>query len=503
MTHEEKRQIYRQGKYILETLENITMNGDAYCGSDFLFQRCQHDWKNLSAARFAQDKAALIRAEYLHQEGYHIYDQRTWNYEEAAAQDLAAIIPKLIMHSTRPIPSSLKCGEIELNDRQKEAIMLALSNPISLILGGAGSGKTTLIRTLVSSHARDGCTVVAAPTGKAAQNLRERTEIPARTVHSALGKTPDDDFLDNISWAKTELIIIDEASMMTLEMLAGILHRAPVSSHIVLLGDPNQLLSVGTGNVIPDLLALGIPHVDLEQQYRQNADASALRHNVLEFPRLTSSDQFQWDDSFRMVDANDEDIARIICEEAARRYRMGESVQVLSPTNYSSDCSVDALNKKIQDQVNPLTKETPVWENLHHMDRVLVTQNDYERGIYNGETGILWINELKQCAALLLDTHMTIFDTSKPPVHLKLAYAMTVHKSQGSQYDTIIMPASMAQSKMLSRNLLYTAISRAKKQVILVGSRSAVHVTMQRTLPPRRSKLVAKTNMRLYARRIA
>jgi len=330
-------------------------------------------------------------------------------------------------------------------------------------------------------------------------NARENIVLPIQLD----GRQVDEDFLDNISWAKTELIIIDEASMMTLEMLAGILHRAPVSSHIVLLGDPNQLLSVGTGNVIPDLLALGIPHVDLEQQYRQNADASALRHNVLEFPRLTSSDQLQWDDSFRMVDANDEDIARIICEEAARRYRMGESVQVLSPTNYSSDCSVDALNKKIQDQVNPLTQETPVWENLHHMDRVLVTQNDYERGIYNGETGILWINELKQCAALLLDTHMTIFDTSKPPVHLKLAYAMTVHKSQGSQYDTIIMPASMAQSKMLSRNLLYTAISRAKKQVILVGNRSAVHVAMQRTLPPRRSKLVAKTNMRLYARRIA
>ena len=173
MTYEEKQKIYFQGKYILETLENITMNGDVYCSSDFLLRRCQYDRKNLSATRFAQDKAALIRAGYLHQEGYHIYNRLTWDYEEAAAQDLAAIIPKCVMHSSRPVPSSLKCGEIEPNDLQKEAIMLALENPISLILGGAGSGKTTLIHALVTKYERRGYTVVTAPTGKAAQNLRE------------------------------------------------------------------------------------------------------------------------------------------------------------------------------------------------------------------------------------------------------------------------------------------------------------------------------------------
>lgn len=144
------------------------------------------------------------------------------------------------------------------------AVELALSSRLSLILGGAGSGKTTLVRAIMDHRPSKNGWVLCSPTGKAARNLTDRTGFQARTVHSALGMHPDEDFLSPVAWAHTDLVIVDEASMMTLEMLAGILCRAPGYCHIVLLGDPNQLLSVGAGNVIPNLLELGVPICRLE-----------------------------------------------------------------------------------------------------------------------------------------------------------------------------------------------------------------------------------------------
>ena len=511
-TDTEKDKIKKQAQYILAAMDDIGKNGDAYCTDEHLFRASKAVRPNLTGPQYHTDKSLLLQAEFLHREGYHLYAQRTWAYEVTAAKRLADILKDPTL-PVLAIPKELRVGDILLSEQQREAVELALNSRLSVILGGAGSGKTTLIEAIAHCFKDNadlfGGTVLAAPTGKAARNLTERTGIDARTVHSALGKQPDTNFLDPVSWSNTGLVVIDEASMVSLEMLAGILNRVRRNCRVVLLGDTNQLQSVGAGNVLPDLLKLGIPSILLAQQYRQSADAVALRQNVVNFPKLNTEHELQWDDSFRLLPADDRAIPDLLCKEAARRYLAGESIQVISPVKAKTGFSVQALNTRLQNEVNPLTAKKPTWGKFRDGDRVIVTQNNRDYKVCNGDVGVLYIRgekphrvailavrgELKTWQIDRVPGEYGIRNDDPPPPQLALAYALTVHKSQGSQYDTILMPASMATAKMLYRNLLYTAISRARKEVILVGSREAVNTAMQCIPYPRRSKLVARTNL--------
>ena len=247
----------------------------------------------------------------------------------------------------------------------------------------------------------------------------------------------------------------------------------------------------------------------MQQQYRQSTDAAALRQNVVDFPKLNGEHELRWDDSFRLLPADDRAIPDLLCEEAARRYRAGESIQVLSPVRVKTGFSVQALNTRLQNEVNPLTAEKPTWGKFRDGDRVIVTQNNAYYNICSGDVGVLHIRGEKphRVAALAVRGTLKTWQIDRgqgeygighddaPPPQLALAYALTVHKSQGSQYDTVLMPVSMATARMLYRNLLYTAISRAGKEVILVGSREALNTAMQCIPYPRKSKLVARTNL--------
>ena len=227
----------------------------------------------------------------------------------------------------------------------------------------------------------------------------------------------------------------------------------------------------------------------------------------MDFPKLNGEHELRWDDSFRLLPADDRAIPDLLCEEAARRYRAGESIQVLSPVRAKTGFSVQALNTRLQNEVNPLTAEKPAWGKFRDGDRVIVTQNNAYYNICNGDVGVLHIRGEKphRVAALAVRGTLKTWQIDRgqgeygighddaPPPQLALAYALTVHKSQGSQYDTVLMPVSMATTRMLYRNLLYTAISQAGKEVILVGSREALNTAMQCIPYPRKSKLVART----------
>ena len=484
--------------YILAAIEQLEKNGDTFFNDKQLFDAYCQENTQLTSEQYQWDKSTLIRKKLLHLEGGRIYLKRTWNYEVAVTNYLADILSNNVTKGVA-LPDPLTCGDVTLSSQQREAIATALSSRLSMILGSAGSGKTTLIQAMVKKAPFPAYTVVtAAPTGKAARNLTERTGIQARTIHSALGKIPDENFLDPVYWEYVHLVVIDEASMVSLEMLAGILNRVSKDCRVVLLGDPNQLLAVGAGNILSDLRELGVPITYLEQQYRQSESAEALRYNVVEFPNLHDISEFRWDDSFRLIPASDAEIAKIVCCEAAKRYLGGESVQVLSMTNHKTAFSAADLNRGIQDLVNPLTKGALTWGNFRNGDRMIVLKNNSEQDLSNGDVGLLQLWE--NTAILPLGHRAGIWNTEYPPKDLALAYALTVHKSQGSQYDTVILPVSTATSKMLYRNLLYTAISRAKKQVILVGSKEALHLAMQVTPRPRRSMLVPRTRMLLFRR---
>ena len=495
----------QRGVYILRGMEVIALSGDAYATEDELYKVCHRDNRYLTYSAFREDLHYLLKEKYLYLEGRRLYTTLLWRYEQSAAKNLTHILKAPFLCKAQ-LPEKLEVNDVQLTEEQRSAVELALSNRLSLILGGAGSGKTTLVRAIMDRRPSQHGWVLCAPTGKAARNLTDRTGFQARTVHSALGMRPDEDFLSPIAWAHTDLVIVDEASMMTIEMLAGMLCRAPDYCRIVLLGDPNQLLSVGAGNVIPDLLELGVPSCRLECSHRQSEASAGLTRNVTQFPKLLRAADLSFDDSFQMRLLPDPDIQGAVCEEAAKRYLAGESVQLLSPFNTATELSVAALNRVLQPRVNPHAEDTPhvamkkgpaFWNG----DRVMITKNDRDRGCYNGDIGRLFVyprsDESPRYSVLLSDGRFPTWETSDGLRHLTLAYAITVHKSQGSEYDTVLMPVARKFSSMMIRNLLYTAISRAKKQVILFGELETLDTAMQCVPRKRRSMLVPKTRMAL------
>lgn len=499
--------------YVLRALRDLCKSGDAYVTEDTLYKRCHTQYRSLPYKTFKCDLADQIRFGMIHLEGSRIYTQETWRYEQSAAQSLSAILMKPPFPSMA-LPEELVADGIVLCEEQRAAVAMALSNRLALILGGAGSGKSTLIRAIVDKIGLKD-TVICAPSGKAARNLKERTGLTARTVHSALGVQPDDDFLVPVVWSTTQLVIVDEASMMTLGMLAGILNRVPHFCHVVLIGDPNQLLSVDSGNVLPDLLELGIPYVHLEINHRQDAGAKALVHNVINFTQISHKDDLSFDKSFNMREMDEKTIQKALPAEAVTRFRAGESVQVLSPYNHGRMLSVCELNKIIRDEVNPLAPDKLVLskrrekgpydskevESYRDGDRVIICQNDRKRDCSNGDVGVLHILRADPSDVAfwveLPDGRCPAWNNISGLDTIALAYALTVHKAQGSEYDAVLMPISMGMYGMLSRNLLYTAMSRAKKEVIFYGDLQALDVAVQKPLPKRKSMLVAKTRMLL------
>jgi len=290
--------------------------------------------------------------------------------------------------------------------------------------------------------------------------------------------------------------------MMTLEMLAGLLTRMEKNCHLILLGDPNQLLSVGSGNVIPDLIDLGVPYILLETNHRQVDGSKALRHNVTEFGNLHSVAELLFDESFTFMQMDDDAVADQLVADAVHAYSAGESVQVLSPYNSCTKLSADKLSREIRERVNPAAPGKLELSTRYHTfrdgDRVIITQNDRDRDCNNGDVGILHITDVTYedhpaYHVQLSDGRRPHWITRDGLHHMKLAYALTVHKSQGSEYDRILFPVSSNAMNMMYRNLFYTAISRSKKQVFLYGSELALSTAMQREADARKTMLVAKT----------
>ena len=490
-----------QGGYILNALEQHFLNGDAYAMLNEVFPIVKRAKKDIPFDAFREDFASLVHEGLLRREGRRVYLRDTLRYEDSAATQLASILNRNELHCpTLPDTITTKEG-VPLCDEQRDALGLALSHRLSIVLGGAGTGKSSLIQAIAKfSSSGFGDLVLCAPTGKAARNLAERTGLIARTVHSALGVIPDADFLALVCWPNIRLVVVDEASMLTTGMLAGILERVTGSCRVVLLGDPNQLLSVGSGNVLPDLLQLGVPHICLMENHRQSKGASELLSNVTGFSSLRNGNDLVFGESFDLRSMSEKAAKTAIVDEAATRYKAGESVQVLSPFNNATELSVSKLNKAIREQVNPDTPgKLSFGDRFRDGDKVIILNNDRDRDYSNGDVGILRIfctEKRNTCFCVELpDGRRPAWHTHEDLKNIALAYALTVHKSQGSEYDTVLMPITDSFSTMLYRNLIYTAISRACRKVILYGSKNALSVAVQKPARDRRSELVAKCNM--------
>jgi exodeoxyribonuclease V alpha subunit len=376
-------------------------------------------------------------------------------------------------------------GGIELMPEQRRALSFALRSRVSVITGGPGTGKTTLLRWLLIALDAAGLRpTLAAPTGRAARRLADATGREARTIHRLLEYSPDNQSFIRCEEfpLRTNFLIVDEASMIDLELMASLLRALTANSSILLVGDRDQLPSVGPGNVLTDVIASGLaPVAQLQDVFRQGKRslivANAHRLNRGEMPE-TSNDA---DGDFFFFERNaPEDVLATIKELVSKRLvgRFGindpREIQVLTPMN-RGPLGVQALNRELQELLNPRGRELRVSERaFREGDRVIQLRNNYDKLIFNGAIGrIVAIDAQHGRVSVAFEEGRTEYDLPELD-QLGLGYAISIHKSQGSQYPAVIVPVHQSHYLMLRRNLLYTAITRAERVCILVGTRAAL-----------------------------
>jgi exodeoxyribonuclease V alpha subunit len=378
-----------------------------------------------------------------------------------------------------------------LSPQQQQAVIAAVSHKVTVLTGGPGTGKTTTLRTLLDLLDRHRLTyALASPTGRAAKRLTETTGREARTVHRLLEFKPGEGFGRNESNPlDVDMVIIDEASMLDL-VLANSLARAIRSdSHLLLVGDVDQLPSVGAGDVLRDLIESGaVAVVRLETIFRQAADSLIIRNahriNQGQMPE-TRPDAT---DFFLFVKDDPEETAALLVDIVRNRVprKFGfdplDDIQVLAPM-YNGTVGVNRLNQLLQEALNPLERgkiERRLAGRVFRVgDKVMQTVNNYDKNVYNGDIGRLTaIDPIGQTLTVSVDGAPVVYSflDADELIH---AFAISVHKSQGAEYPCVVVPVVMQHYLMLQRNLLYTAVTRARKLAILVGTRKAISVAVR------------------------
>ena len=403
-----------------------------------------------------------------------------------------------------------------LNAGQQEAVRTALTNKVTVLTGGPGTGKTTTVRTIIQLlEARSRSYVLTSPTGRAAKRLSEATGREAKTVHRLLEFSPQKGFQRNEEHPlEADMVIVDEASMLDLLLTNHLLKAVDPASHLLLVGDVDQLPSVGAGNVLKDIIASGIETsppkrcpelveglgeieggrrqaavVRLEEIFRQAegslivANAHRVNRGLMPLFAKGATDFFLF-----FVEEDPETAADLVVDLVKTRiprkfgYHPFDDIQVLSPM-YRGAVGVSNLNARLQEALNPpsLAKnERRLAGRVFRLgDKVMQTRNNYDKEVYNGDIGrVVRLDLENQVMVVRIDDRPVSYDFSDLD-ELVHAYAVSVHKSQGSEYPAVVMPVLTQHYLMLQRNLLYTGMTRAEELVVLVGTRKAIAIAVR------------------------
>jgi len=401
-----------------------------------------------------------------------------------------------------------KTRNIRFSERQREAIISALEQGVLVITGGPGTGKTTIINCIISLLANEGDVVLCAPTGRAAKRMTEATGFESKTIHRLLEYGGDD-----TSFARNQenpiegdCIIVDETSMVDLMLMRSLLRAIEPGTRLLLVGDADQLPSVGAGNVLGDILQSGVvPHVRLTDIFRQSETSrivvNAHRINQGQMPLLNGKGTdffFERKEGFLPAAQT---IVQLVTsrlpgflgyQEKEKAEQAVRNIQVLAPAK-KGECGVVALNSMLQGALNPPAPHKPslhYGETIFRLgDKVMQTKNDYQiewrketyagwedgAGVFNGDVGFITeVDEEEHCLTVLFDEEREVVYQSSQLENLDLAYCLSVHKSQGSEFPVVVMPVAGGPPMLLTRNLFYTALTRARSLVVLVGREEVI-----------------------------
>lgn len=499
----------RLGAGVTYVLQELTNNGHVCIPIDELLRRAA---AILRADRLvlhevleeAISMGQLVAAEYAGERLIYVPDMYDEECEIAdRIRDMVTMKPfKGHMHVQLFLDRWQESCHFTLADKQREAVEKSLQLGLLVITGGPGTGKTTVVQTIISLAEQEQLRILlCAPTGRAAKRLSETTDRKAQTIHRLLvpagyaGMHQVFEF-NETNLLKADLIIVDEVSMLDMELMYHLLQAVSPMCRLILVGDADQLPSVGAGSVLHDIIRSDVvPVVRLNTIFRQREGGRIVTNaHLINSGRLPVVNE---DQEFRFVTIESESQGAEIISRlyAAEVQETGDkfAVQVLSPM-YRQECGVDHLNELIQAQTNGPVKGKSELKNGHTIyrvgDKVMQKQNDYEKGVFNGDIG-----EVFAVADQAIYVRYPEQDVKYEGIELTeitLAYAITVHKSQGSEYQTVILVLVNSHAIMLQRNLLYTAVTRAKRKVLIVGTERALERAVQNVRTSQRNTLLAE-----------
>lgn len=475
----------------------------------------------LDPALVADELAHLIEEDKIQNVETKIFENSLYFAEEGIRSNLIRILEKGKQETFDPpkLESIIEQVEQDLgicyDHIQKKAICDAINHKVFILTGGPGTGKTTVINGIIATYAalhkldlakkQELPILLAAPTGRAARRMNELTGLPSATIHRHLGMTGDDDTSHLDDYLDADFIIVDEFSMVDTWLANQLLSNISSNSKILIVGDADQLPSVSPGQVLADLLKIPLlPQTKLTKIYRQGEDSTIVTLASQIQQGLLPADFTEKKADRSYFEASGEYIPDMIKKIVAAAIRSGipaQDVQVLAPM-YRGPAGIDQINQLMQDLINPSEKDQLVFEapdcQYRQGDKVIHLVNDAESNVFNGDLGYItdllpgkYTDSKQDELTINFDGNEIIYPRSEW-YKIRLAYAMSIHKSQGSEFPVVILPITRSSHRMLQRNLVYTAITRAKSKLILLGEKAAFDYAAKNTGTARKTYLIER-----------
>ena len=500
----EKDRFIRLRSGILYTLNKLSESGHCYAVREQLMEKAVQ-LLEVDAPELEITLDEMIRTGDVIKEEEAIYLPPFYFSETGCAKSMLHLLErerKVRVNPDEIVQKVIRQSAISYDEIQLEAIRTAISSKIMVLTGGPGTGKTTTTMGIISAYQMAGCRILlAAPTGRAAKRMSEATGMEAKTIHRLLEFKPPEGYQKNEDKPLDgDVLILDECSMVDVILMYNLLKAVPEHMSLILVWDTDQLPSVGAGNVLKDVIDSGrIPVVRLTRIFRQAQGSRIIMnaHRINKGEAIDMRGGKESDFFFASKESNEEVVETMVkyCTQNLPRYYHVDAfrdIQVLTPMQRGT-CGAANLNQVLQEAMNPtriFLHRGGTQYRLH--DKVMQIRNDYDKEVFNGDIGTVTRVDMEERELTVdFDGRAVVYDVTELD-ELALAYAVTIHKAQGSEYPIVVMPFTMSHFVMLQRNLLYTGVTRAKKILVLIGEKKAVYYAIKNEKTTERNTKLAE-----------